>query len=153
MGNRYIIELEEIPFVRTKFRIGADKLETEMLYRVKGFNSLVFDKKGIEKLTPYVDKANYWYEKRLKEGMGVEQMSYLVPINTESHWIPVEQDLPKIGEYVLCKTTARYFGKYHVCKFVDKDEWVDRPHFDWDRNGFPHVVAWMRFEPYKEMTE
>ena len=70
---RYIIELEEIPFVRTKFCIGADKLETEMLYRVKGFNSLVFDKKGIEKLTPYVDKANYWYEKRLKEGMGLNK--------------------------------------------------------------------------------
>ena len=73
MGNRYIIELEELPFVRTKFRIGADKLETELLYRVKGFNSLVFDKEGIEKLTPYVDRANYWYEKGLKEGMGLNE--------------------------------------------------------------------------------
>ena len=74
-------------------------------------------------------------------------------ITPEPHWIPVEQDLPKIGEYVLCETTERYFGKYHVCKFIDKDEWVDRPHFDWDRNGFPHVIAWTRFEPYKEVTE
>lgn len=67
------------------------------------------------------------------------------------HWISIEQDLPKIDEYVLCKTTSQYFGKYHVCKFVDKDEWVDRPHFDWDRRGFPHVIAWTRFEPYKEV--
>ena len=73
-------------------------------------------------------------------------------LQSELHWIPVEQDLPKIGEYVLCETKTPYFGKYHVCKFVDKDEWVDRPHFDWDRNGFPHVVAWTRFEPYKEET-
>lgn len=74
-------------------------------------------------------------------------------IQSELSWIPVEQDLPKIGEYVLCETTTRYFGKYHVCKFVDKDKWVDKPHFDWDRNGFPHVIAWTRFEPYKEVTE
>lgn len=72
--------------------------------------------------------------------------------SNEPHWIPVEQALPKIGEYVLCGTTAPYFGKYHVCKFVDKDKWIDKPHFDWERNGFPHVVAWTRFEPYKGVT-
>ena len=66
------------------------------------------------------------------------------------HWIPVEQALPQIGEYVLCETTTRYFGKYHVCKFVDKDKWVDRPHFDWDRHGFPHVIAWMHFKGTEE---
>lgn len=70
--------------------------------------------------------------------------------DAEPRWIPVEQGLPKIGEYVLCKTTRQYFGKYHVCKFVDKDKWVDKPHFDWDHNGFPYVIAWTRFEPYKE---
>lgn len=75
--------------------------------------------------------------------------------DAEPHWIPVEQDLPKIGEYVLCQTTPHYFkttncfNNYHVCQFVDKDRWVDKPHFDWDRDGFPHVVAWTRFEPYK----
>ena len=45
-------------------------------------------------------------------------------IHPELHWIPVEQELPQIGEYVLCETTARYFGMYHVCKFVDKDKGV-----------------------------
>ena len=78
--------------------------------------------------------------------------------SAEPHWIPVEQDLPKIGEYVLCQTTPHYFkttncfNNYHVCQFVDKDRWVDKPHFDWDRDGFPHVVAWTRFEPYKGVT-
>ena len=78
--------------------------------------------------------------------MAIEALS-----QPELQWIPVEQDLPKIGEYVLCETTTCYFGKYHVCKFVDKDKWVDKPHFDWDRNGFPCVVAWARFEPYREV--
>lgn len=54
---------------------------------------------------------------------------------------------------MLCETTTKYFGKYHVCKFVDKDEWVDKPHFDWDHDGFPHVIAWARFESYKGVTE
>ena len=69
--------------------------------------------------------------------------------STEPHWIPVEQALPEIGEYVLCQTTSHYFktthcfNNYHVCQFVDKDKWIDKPHFDWDRDGFPHVIAWM----------
>lgn len=76
----------------------------------------------------------------------------------EPHWIPVEQALPKIGEYVLCQTTPHFFktmhcfNNYHVCQFVDKDKWIDKPHFDWDRDGFPHVIAWTRFEPYKGVT-
>ena len=85
--------------------------------------------------------------------MAEKVVKQLPPIQSEPHWIPVEQALPQIGEYVLCETTTRYFGKYHVCKFVDKDKWVNKPHFDWDRHGFPHVVAWTRFEPYKGMTE
>ena len=57
MGNRYIIELEDEPF------IGKDG---EELYRVKGFNSLVFDKIGIDKLHPLYgleEVQNKYYEK------------------------------------------------------------------------------------------
>lgn len=57
MGNRYIIELEDKPFV------GRDG---EELYRVKGFNSLVFDKIGIDKLHPLYgleEVQNKYYEK------------------------------------------------------------------------------------------
>ena len=43
MGKKYIIELEEKPF---------HKDNGDFLYRVKGFNSLVFDMNGIQKLTP-----------------------------------------------------------------------------------------------------
>lgn len=75
---------------------------------------------------------------------------------SEPPWIPVTERLPKIGEYVFCEMATRHFGiysKYHVCKFVDKDKWVDKPHFDWDRNGFPNVIAWMPLpKSYKGVT-
>ena len=44
MGKKYIIELEDKPF---------HKGNGDFLYRVKGFNSLVFDMTGIGMLTPY----------------------------------------------------------------------------------------------------
>ena len=44
MGKKYIIELEDKPF---------HKGNGDFLYRVKGFNSLVFDMNGVGKLTPY----------------------------------------------------------------------------------------------------
>lgn len=44
MGKKYIIELEDKPF---------HKEDGDFLYRVKGFNSLVFDMTGISKLTLY----------------------------------------------------------------------------------------------------
>ena len=46
MGKKYIIELEDKPF---------SKGNGDFLYRVKGFNSLVFDMTGIGMLTPYTE--------------------------------------------------------------------------------------------------
>ena len=46
MGKKYIIELEDKPF---------HKEDGDFLYRVKGFDSLVFDMTGISKLTPYTE--------------------------------------------------------------------------------------------------
>ena len=46
MGDKYILELEDKPF---------HKGNGDFLYRVKGFNSLVFDMTGIGKLTPYTE--------------------------------------------------------------------------------------------------
>lgn len=52
MGKKYVIEFEEKPFYKMQRR-GTS--ETEKLWRVKGFNSLVFDENGIKKLTPLED--------------------------------------------------------------------------------------------------
>lgn len=42
MGKKYVIELEDEPI-------------TNGLWKVKGFNSLVFDQNGLDKLTPFND--------------------------------------------------------------------------------------------------
>lgn len=46
---KYIIEIEDDPFGSIE--------SSDMLWRAKGFKSLVFDKKGLEKLTPYKERA------------------------------------------------------------------------------------------------
>lgn len=46
MGKKYIIELEDKPFHNGN---------GDFLYRVKGFNSLVFDMTGVGKLTRYTE--------------------------------------------------------------------------------------------------
>ena len=52
MGKKFVIEFEEKPFYKMQRR-GTS--ETEKLWRVKGFNSLVFDENGIKKLTTLED--------------------------------------------------------------------------------------------------
>ena len=51
MGEKYIIELEDKPY---------HKGNGDFLYRVKGFNSLVFDMTGISMLTPYTEPDLEW---------------------------------------------------------------------------------------------
>lgn len=47
---KYIIELEDEPMIANSFHQEADEL-----WKAKGFNSLVFDKCGLDKLTPYTE--------------------------------------------------------------------------------------------------
>ena len=53
MGKKYVIEFEEEPFGKNDNPVIPHGLEE--LWRVKGFNSLVFDENGIKKLTPLED--------------------------------------------------------------------------------------------------
>lgn len=78
MGKKYIIELEEEPFIK-HFKNGA----WETIYRVKGFNSLVFDWNGLNMLTPYtepdldkvkVDAYNDGYDDGHKDGREAEKV-------------------------------------------------------------------------------
>lgn len=46
-GMRYVIEVEEI------YVAAHVDSKPERLYRIKGFNSLVFDEEGLKKLIPY----------------------------------------------------------------------------------------------------
>lgn len=58
MGKKYIIELEDKPFHNGN---------GDFLYRVKGFNSLVFDMTGVGKLTPYTEPDLEQVRKEAKE--------------------------------------------------------------------------------------
>lgn len=51
MGIKYIIEVEDKPFEL----LSEDGFTSEKLFRVKGFNSLVFDWNGLNMLTPYTE--------------------------------------------------------------------------------------------------
>lgn len=51
MGTKYIIEVEDKPFEL----LSEDGFTSEKLFRVKGFNSLVFDWNGLNMLTPYIE--------------------------------------------------------------------------------------------------
>ena len=60
---KYMIEIEDEPFVRLSALFGE-----EGLYRVKGFNALVFDKNGLEKLTPLDKELEEAYQKGFEAG-------------------------------------------------------------------------------------
>ena len=51
MGTKYTIEVEDKPFEL----LSEDGFTSEKLFRVKGFNSLVFDWNGLNMLTPYTE--------------------------------------------------------------------------------------------------
>lgn len=74
MGTKYIIEVEDKPFEL----LSEDGFTSEKLFRVKGFNSLVFDWNGLNMLTPYTEpdleqvrkEANkIGYEKGYRDGV------------------------------------------------------------------------------------
>ena len=84
MENKYIITLEEIPFER----FHSYNVPSERLYRVQGFNSLVFDGNGLSKLTPYTEPnleaiRDEAYEKGVQD--------------TKQHWV----DAPRSCAYKL----------------------------------------------------
>lgn len=59
MGNKYIIELEEAPFAQDIEQGPARGMV--ILWRVKGFNSLVFDANGLDKLRSAEDALDSAY--------------------------------------------------------------------------------------------
>lgn len=62
---KYVIEIEDVPFSKVRFGDDAQNLN---LYRAKGFNALVFDKEGLDKLTSLDKEVDEAYQKGLEEG-------------------------------------------------------------------------------------
>ena len=65
MGKKYVIELEDKAFSQSALPLYDD----EMLYRVKGFRSLVFDQNGLDKLTPLKDEIKETYDRGYAQGL------------------------------------------------------------------------------------
>ena len=63
MSKKYIIEIEEEPFVQRSALHGEDAV-----YRAVGFKSLVFDKNGLEKLTPFDAQRPSWWDEAFEAG-------------------------------------------------------------------------------------
>ena len=62
---KYVIEIEDVPFSKVRF---GDDVQNLNLYRAKGFNALVFDKEGLDKLTPLDKELDEAHQKGLEEG-------------------------------------------------------------------------------------
>lgn len=102
MENKYIITLEEIPFER----FHSYNVTSERLYRVQGFNSLVFDGNGLSKLTPYTEPnieaiRNEAYEKGVQD--------------TKQHWV----DAPRSCAYKLGYENGLKAAWDAACKIVN----------------------------------
>ena len=67
---KYVIEFEDEPFGRNDDPViphGMDEL-----YRAKGFSTLVFDRPGLDKLTPLDDELKKAYDNGYKDGADAE---------------------------------------------------------------------------------
>lgn len=72
-------------------------------------------------------------------------LNYLIEQQvTNSGWVSCKDKLPEIGERVLCCTKGGRWNRNNifVAKYCAADKFNDKPYFDWDRNGFPNVLAW-----------
>ena len=66
VGDKFIIEIAE---VYENVLNGIDALATsELLYKIKGFNSLVFDENGLDRLEEVADKKNFIASENIRVG-------------------------------------------------------------------------------------
>ena len=78
VGNKYIIEIEEA--YAPIQRIGTQR-DLPLLYRVKGFNSLVFDEEGLNKLEKYdPDKE---YDRGYEQGCADTEKENMIRVGDE----------------------------------------------------------------------
>ena len=81
--SKYIIEIEDEPFGRNDdFNIphGMDEL-----YKAKGFNTLVFDKHGLDKLTPLDNELEETYQRGLDDAWEATKKIALMDTETSEN--------------------------------------------------------------------
>lgn len=106
--------------------------------------------KLVDELARAIDDKNKHYPKRGRDiaiiARDIERLPSVTPTN-KPKWISASEELPKLGQEVLCYCQAKI---YDVLKYT-KDGWFkDAKHCYMD--GF--VVTWMPLpEPYKESEQ
>ena len=126
--SKYIIEIEDEPFVRLSALFGE-----EGLYRAKGFNSLVFDQFGLDKLTP-IDKAlNEHYQRGLEEGKKQAKV--------QAH-LDVCHDIDRVahGNYQKGLDDAWEMAKYLFSEMSQTEIDLVFPQ-EWNNGGFRGLMA------------
>ena len=106
MGKKYIIELEDEPFANCGSSGNA-------LWRVKGCSSLIFDEKGLKKLTPYKKEKSSDSDIQIGDEVKCQIVSGLDPDRQWTMYFLVINTYTNNGELMF--DAIRNDGKYVTC--------------------------------------
>lgn len=138
MGKKYIIELEDEPFGRNDdpdYPHGMD-----LLWRVKGFNSLVFDENGLSKLTPLskvsVDEGYEWYKSGMDAAWEAARKLETMTVGTLERVFPDTSDIAFVCNQVTASEAIEALEKFELktdmIQLFDEVQWdypEDKPVF------------------------
>lgn len=108
---------------------------------MKGVDTFLFRCWQMGWLDKYDETAKYISKKECGDCAIWKQME----------WIPVNEKLPEIGEYVL--TCGKQGGMETImfrgllCKDGNRDVWA------WKKNSSKRIIAWKPIEPYEETND
>ena len=121
------------PIIETYYSQLETQLENEILKGVQSVGVQVDKERLLQALK---DAKEFWHE-GYKDG-------YRAAVWEQPRWISVEERLPELESFVLCRLKGfQYGGNTQVCRYRAADKYVDHPYFDHYRNGFPCVTHWM----------
>ena len=111
VGDKFIIEIAEV-YENVLNDIDVFEAATsEPLYRIKGFNSLVFDKNGLDKLEEVADKKNFIASENIRVGdvvtVGDGDITFICTKDNSN------------GDYTKCHLVAGDGSVYEDCDKFD----------------------------------
>ena len=111
MGKKYAIEFEEEPFGKNDNPVIPHGLEE--LWRVKGFNSLVFDENGIKKLTPLEDILDLAKHEVYGNGFN------------EGYDVGLRNLWDAVKKVYVCSSYDGGYDVYRLAQIFGKSDWND----------------------------
>ena len=167
MTNKYIIEVEET-YVSADSYEETSKVRPEKLYRIKGFNSLVFDESGWNKLTEYHEDEPVEdnYPKSVRWKPGFHNKYYYIDsagVVCTTYWENYESDKTRyaLGNMFKTEEEAKFaIEQFKVLaelkEYADDDKEWDRGNIHWcieydahDRRMYVNVYNFIIKAPFK----